>query len=78
MKLKKPYHSNDITHKYAAMAFRKRMHEYLGLPGTYHRRCPTEVVLRTMATGRMDELYSTKEGMLINLEEESDVVTEKH
>jgi len=59
------------------MTFRKRMHEYLGLPGTYHRRYPTEVVLRTMATGRMDELYSTKEGMLINLEEESDVVTEK-
>ena len=59
------------------MAFRKKMHEYLDLPGTYHRRYPTEVVLRTMATGRMDELYSTKEGMLINLEEESDVVTEK-
>ncbi|WP_296789280.1 hypothetical protein [uncultured Methanobrevibacter sp.] len=77
MKLKKPYHSNDITHKYAAMAFRKKMHEYLDLPGTYHRRYPTEVVLRTMATGRMDELYSTKEGMLINLKEESDVVTEK-
>lgn len=77
MKLKKPHHLNDTTHKYAAMAFRKRMHEYLGLPGTYHRRCPTEVVLRTMATGRMDELYSTKEGMLINLEEESDVITEK-
>ena len=77
MKLKKPHHLNDTTHKYAAMAFRRRMHEYLGLPGTYHRRYPTEVVLRTMATGRMDELYSTKEGMLINLEEESDVVTEK-
>lgn len=77
MKLEKPHHINDTTHKYAAMAFRKRMHEYLGLPGTYHRRYPTEVVLRTMATGRMDELYSTKEGMLINLEEESDVVTEK-
>ena len=59
------------------MAFRKKMHEYLGLPWTYHRRYPTEVVLRTMATGRMDELYSTKEGMLINLKEESDVVTEK-
>ena len=76
MKLKKPHHLNDTTHKYAAMAFRKRMHEYLGLPGTYHRRYPTEVVLRTMATGRMDELYSTKEGMLINLDEESEVVTE--
>ena len=54
------------------MAFRKKMHEYLDLPGTYHRRYPTEVVLRTMATGRMDELYSTKEGMLINLKEESE------
>ena len=77
MKLKKPYHKNDITHKYSAIAFRKRMHQYLELPGHYHRRYPTEVVLRTMESGRMDELYSTKEGLLINLEEESGEVTEK-
>ena len=57
MKLKKPYHKNDITHKYSAIAFRKRMHQYLELPGHYHRRYPTEVVLRTMESGRMDELY---------------------
>lgn len=77
MKSKKPYHKYDLTHKYSAMAFKKRLHQYLELPGHYHRRYPTEVVLRTMESGRMDELYSTIEGLLINLEEESGTVTEK-
>ena len=77
MKTKKPYHKDDLTHKYSAMAFKKRFHKYLGLPGNYYHRYPTEVVLRTMESGRMDELYSTKEGILVNLEEESGDVTEK-
>ena len=77
MKAKKPFHKDDLTHKYSVMAFKKRLHKYLELPGHYHRRYPTEVVLRTMESGRMDELYSTIEGLLINLEEESEAVTEK-
>ena len=78
MKIKKPFHINDATIKYSSLAFRKRQHQYLKLPGEYIRRYPTEVVLPNMETGRMDELYSVrvKEGiMLINLEEESEKVS---
>ena len=87
MKLKKPFHKFDATMKYSSMAFRKRQHQYLGLPGKYCRRYPTEVVLRNMETGRMDELYSVgkidestgelMEYMLIDLEDESEDVVEK-
>ncbi|MBQ6100467.1 MAG: hypothetical protein IJL02_11480 [Methanobrevibacter sp.] len=87
MKVKKPFHTYDATMKYSSMAFRKRQHQYLGLPGKYCRRYPTEVVLRNMETGRMDELYSVgkkdeltgklTEYMLIDLEDESENVVEK-
>ncbi|WP_458404127.1 hypothetical protein [Methanobrevibacter sp.] len=77
MKIKKPYHANDATIKYSSMAFRKRQHQYFNLPGRYNRRYPTEVVLRNMETGRMDELYSTHEGILIDLEDESEAVDEE-
>lgn len=72
-----PFHFNDITSKYSAMAFRKRQHKYLGLPGEYIRRYPNEVVLRNLESGRMDELYSVTGNLLINLEDESENVTEK-
>ena len=72
-----PFHLNDITFKYSAMAFRKRQHSYLGLPGEYIRRYPNEIVLRNLKTGRMDELYSVTGRLLINLEEESGDVDEK-
>ena len=78
MKIKKPFHINDATIKYSSLAFRKRQHQYLKLPGKYIRRYPTEVVLPNMETGRMDELYSAKEKtqeLLINLEEESEEIT---
>ena len=77
MNSKAPFHLNDITFKYSAMAFRKRQHKYLGLPGEYIRRYPNEVVLRNLKTGRMDELYSVTTNLLINLEEESEDVNEK-
>ncbi|WP_298521321.1 hypothetical protein [uncultured Methanobrevibacter sp.] len=80
MKIKKPFHINDATIKYSSLAFRKRQHQYLKLPGEYIRRYPTEVVLPNMETGRMDELYSVrvKEGeMLINLEEESEKINDE-
>ena len=79
MKIKKPFHINDATIKYSSMAFRKRQHQFLKLPGKYVRRYPTEVVLPNMETGRMDELYSVSdnnEEMLIDLEEESEEVTD--
>lgn len=77
MEIKKPFHTNDATIKYSSMATRKRQHQYFSLPGQYFRRYPTEVVLRNMETGRMDELYSILEKMLINLEEESGDVSEE-
>lgn len=80
MKIKKPFHINDATIKYSSLAFRKRQHQYLKLPGKYIRRYPTEVVLPNMETGRMDELYSAKEKtqeLLINLEEESEEITDE-
>ncbi len=70
-------HVNDRTLKYSSMALKRRQHEYLGLPGDYGTRYPNEVVFPNMDSGRVDELYSTKEGILINLEEESGEVTEK-
>ena len=72
-----PFHLYDITFKYQAMAFRKRQHEYLGLPGDYIRRYPNEIVLRNMEYGRMDELYLVTGDLLVNLEEESGHITEK-
>ena len=72
-KIHNPY---DISFKYSSIALNKRLHEYLGLPGTYERRYPTEVVTRDMENRRMDELYKTEENMLINLEEESSTLTE--
>ena len=70
-------HVNDRTAKYSSMALLRRQHEYLELPGEYETRYPTEVVFPHMDNGRMDDLYSVKEGMLINLEEETMDVSEK-
>lgn len=70
-------HVNDRTAKYSSMALLRRQHEYLELPGEYETRYPTEVVFPNMDNGRMDDLYSVKEGMLINLEEETMDVSEK-
>ena len=70
-------HVNDRTAKYSSMALLWRQHEYLELPGEYETRYPTEVVFTNMDNGRMDELYSVKESMLINLEEETMDVSEK-
>lgn len=77
MKKKEQYHLNDNTLKYTSAALSRLQHEYLGLPGTYETRYPNEVVLPTMQSGRMDELYSIKEGILINIEEESKDISEK-
>ena len=76
MKKKQKFHLNDKTLKYSSAVLSKLQHEYLGLPGTYETRYPNEVVLPNMESGRMDELYSVEEGILINLEEESDDITE--
>ncbi|MBE6495198.1 MAG: hypothetical protein E7Z78_02025 [Methanobrevibacter thaueri] len=70
-------HVNDRTLKYSSMALCRRQHEYLGLPGEYESRYPNEVVFPNMESGRVDEFYSIKEGILINLEEESGKVSDK-
>lgn len=70
-------HVNDRTLKYSSMALCRRQHEYLGLPGEYESRYPNEVVFPNMESGRVDEFYSIKEGILINLEEESGKVNDK-
>ena len=77
MEPKEISHVNDRTMKFASMALRRRQHEYLGLPGEYEKRYPNEVVFPDRSSGRVDELYSTREGILINLEEESGEVNEK-
>ena len=74
---RKNTHLNDKTLKYLAMAQTERLHQYLGLPGTFKTRYPQEVVFPNMETGRADEFYSTEEGLLIDLEEESTDVNQK-
>ena len=71
MKNKKIYHINDRTFKYQSLILNKHQHEYLKLPGKFKARYPQEIVFPNMAAGRADELYSTVEGLIINLEEES-------
>ncbi len=63
--------------KYLSLAQTKRQHQYLGLPGEFKTRMPTEIVYPNMTIGRADELYCTNEHMLIDLEEESGHITEK-
>lgn len=77
MKTKKIYHLNDRTAKYLASAQTRRLHQYLKLPGEFKKRYPQEFVFPNMGSGRMDELYSTNEDLLINLEEESKKITAK-
>lgn len=63
--------------KYKTMAQTKRQHEYFKLPGNFKIRCSQEVIYPDMESGRMDELYLTDTGILINLEEESGEITPK-
>ncbi|MBE6499499.1 MAG: hypothetical protein E7Z80_02990 [Methanobrevibacter thaueri] len=71
MKNKNMHHLNDKTHKYLSYAQSKRQHQYLNLPGEFKQRYPQEIVFRNMDGGRMDEVYQTDEGWVIDLEEES-------
>ena len=77
MNERKIYHLNDRTMKYLSLAQTKRQHQYLGLPGEFKTRVPTEIVYPDMTLGRADELYYTNEQLLIDLEEESDYITEE-
>jgi len=63
--------------KYLSLAQTKRQHQYLGLPGEFKTRVPTEIVYPDMTLGRADELYYTNEQLLVDLEEESDYITEE-
>ncbi len=63
--------------KYLSLAQTKRQHQYLNLPGEFKTRVPTEIIYPNMTLGRADELYYTDEQLLIDLEEESDNITEK-
>ena len=63
--------------KYQALTQTKLLHRYLKLPGEFKRQYPQEVILDNMKAGRMDILYITDEGLLINLEEESDYIGPK-
>lgn len=73
----KAYHLNDRTMKYITLKQCRRQHYYLGLPGEYEARQPQEIVFKNMDIGRVDELYTTKEGLIINIEEESEIITNK-
>ena len=56
MNERKIYHLNDRTMKYLSLAQTKRQHQYLGLPGEFKTRVPTEIVYPDMTLGRADEL----------------------
>lgn len=77
MKDKKIYQINDRTMKYKSLILNKHQHRYLKLPGEFEARYPQEIVFPNMDAGRADEFYSTVEGLMINLEEESGDITEK-
>ncbi|MBQ7929328.1 MAG: hypothetical protein IJ287_11390 [Methanobrevibacter sp.] len=77
MKKKKIYHINDRSMKYQSLILSRHQHQYLGLPGTFEARYPQEIVFPNMEAGRADEFYSTVEGLLIDLEEESGDITDK-
>ena len=76
MKKRKIFHLNDRTLKYKTLAQSEGLHIYLDLPGEYEAMYPQEVILPNMDSGRVDDLHSTKNGLLINLEEESSDVGE--
>ena len=63
--------------KYQSLILSRHQHQYLGLPGTFEARYPQEIVFPNMEAGRADEFYSTAEGLLIDLEEESGDITDK-
>ena len=73
----KIYHFNDRTMKYKTLAQSSRQHQYLGLPGNYMRRLPQEIAFPNLKVGRADEFYLTDNGLIIDLEEESDIITFK-
>ena len=77
MKAKKIYQINDRTMKYKSLILNKHQHRYLKLPGKFEARYPQEIVFPNMNAGRADEFYSTEEGLMVNLEEESGEITEK-
>ena len=77
MTKKKIYHINDRTMKYQSLILARHQHNYLQLPGTFEAQYPQEIVFPNMDAGRVDEFYTTAEGLLINLEEESGAITEK-
>ena len=76
MEEKRIYHLNDRTMKYQTLAQTKRQHQYLGLPGEYATSLPQEVVFPRLKFARVDSFYCTDEKLLINLEEESDKITD--
>ena len=77
MKKKRIYHINDRTMKYKTLILNRHQHRYLKLPGNFEARYPQEIVFPNMKAGRVDEFYSTKEGLIINLEEESGKITDE-
>ena len=77
MTKKKIYHINDRTMKYQSLILARHQHNYLQLPETFEAQYPQEIVFPNMDAGRVDEFYTTAEGLLINLEEESGAITEK-
>lgn len=77
MKKEKIYHLNDRTLKYLSLAQASRQHQYLGLPGEFKTRLPQEIVFPNMDFGRADDFYVNDEGLVIDLEEESEDVTER-
>lgn len=77
MRNKKIYPINDRSMKYKSLILSRHQHQYLGLPGTFEARYPQEIVFPNMEAGRVNEFYSTVEGLLINLEEESGDITGK-
>ena len=74
---RKIYQLDDRTMKYKTMAQTKRQHQYLGLPGEFKIRLPQEIIFPNLENGRVDELYSTNNNLVINIEEESGYITEK-
>jgi hypothetical protein len=74
---KEIYQINDRTHKYISLKHSRRLHYYLGLPGEFEAAYPQEIVFPNMDAGRVDDYHSTKDGLLINLEEESGYITEE-
>ena len=75
--IKKVHQINDRTFKYQIFAQTKHMHNYLGLPGKFKATLPQENVSKSLNLTRTDVTYINNEGLIINIEEESDYIREK-